>query len=159
MAALPHRIIDAIAKGIIPSLEFRCGGTRFISSSNRRANDQFLKLLIFAPSWENQQLPARATYSPTWDAGASRGLRNNADAGTFQANLPAQYTFNVTLMEYKGYRIEISRVGKGWRSTIFSPGSKRPLPDSPSNLEKSQAEEIIAEAKRIIDERLSRQLS
>jgi hypothetical protein len=62
-------------------------------------------------------------------------------------------------MEYKGYRIEISRVGKGWRSTIFSPGSKRPLPDSPSNLEKSQGEEIIAEAKRTIDERLSRQVS
>jgi hypothetical protein len=61
MAALPLRIIDAIAKGMVPSLEFRCGGTRFISSSNRRANDQFLKSLILAPSlshlnpsWDNQ---------------------------------------------------------------------------------------------------------
>jgi hypothetical protein len=59
-------------------------------------------------------------------------------------------------MEYKGYRIEISRVGKGWRASIFSPGSKRPLPDSPSNLEKGKAEEIVAEAERIIDERHSR---
>jgi hypothetical protein len=62
-------------------------------------------------------------------------------------------------MEYKGYQIEVSRVGKGWRASIFSPGSKRPLADSPSNLEKSKAEELVAEAKRIIDERLNRQLS
>jgi hypothetical protein len=62
-------------------------------------------------------------------------------------------------MEYKGYRIEISRVGKGWRASIFPPGSRRPLPDSPSNLEKSRAEEIVAEAKRIIDERFGRQVS
>jgi hypothetical protein len=33
------------------------------------------------------------------------------------------------------------------------------LADSPSNLEKSKAEEIVAEAKLIIDERLNRQLS
>jgi hypothetical protein len=33
------------------------------------------------------------------------------------------------------------------------------LPDSPSNLETSRAEEIVAEAKRIIDERLSREVS
>jgi hypothetical protein len=92
--------------------------------------------------------------------GASRSLRNNADVGAFPAKtLPAQHPFNVTPMEYKGYRIEISRVGKGWRASIFSPGSKRLLPDSPSNLEKSRAEEIVAEAKRIIDERLSRQVS
>jgi hypothetical protein len=58
-------------------------------------------------------------------------------------------------MEYKGYRIEVSRLGKGWRASIFSPASKRALPD----LEKSQAEEIVAEAKRIIDERLSREVS
>ena len=62
-------------------------------------------------------------------------------------------------MEYKGYQIEVSRVGKGWRASIFSPDSKRPLPDSPSNLEKSKAEELVAEAKRIIDEHLNRQLS
>jgi hypothetical protein len=62
-------------------------------------------------------------------------------------------------MENKGYQIEVSRVGKGWRASIFSPASKRPLPDSPSNLEKSKAEEIVAEAKRIIDERLNRPLS
>ena len=60
----------------------------------------------------------------------------------------------MTAIDYKGYRIEVSPIGKGWRGSIFSPGSNRPLADSPSNLEKSRTEEIVAEAKRIIDARL-----
>ena len=59
----------------------------------------------------------------------------------------------MTAIEYKGYRIEVSRVGKGWRAAIFAPGLTRALADSPSNLEKSRTEEIIAHAKRIIDAR------
>jgi hypothetical protein len=55
------------------------------------------------------------------------------------------------VVEYKSYRIEVCRVGKGWRALIYSPGSITPLSNSPTNLEKSGAEEIIAEAKRIID--------
>ena len=57
-------------------------------------------------------------------------------------------------IEYKGHRIEVSPVGKGWRAAIFAPGSTRAMADSPSNLEKSRSEEIVAEAKRIIDARL-----
>ena len=60
----------------------------------------------------------------------------------------------MTTIEYKGYRIEVSSVGKGWRASIFSPASTRALAESPSNLEKSRSEEILAEAKRIIDARL-----
>jgi hypothetical protein len=60
----------------------------------------------------------------------------------------------MTIVEYKGYRINVSPVGKGWRALIFCPGSNRALPESPSNVEKSRSEEIIAEAKRIIDARL-----
>jgi len=45
-------------------------------------------------------------------------------------------------------------VGKGWRASIFPPGSNRALADSPSNLEKSRNEDILAEAKRLIDARL-----
>jgi hypothetical protein len=60
-----------------------------------------------------------------------------------------------TAIDYKGYRIEVSSVGKGWRASIFSRGSTRALSDSPSNLEKSRTEEIVAEAKRIIDARLN----
>ena len=62
----------------------------------------------------------------------------------------------MTVVEYKGYRVEVSSVGKGWRASIFAPGSTRALADSPSNLEKSRTEEIVAEAKRIIDARLGR---
>jgi hypothetical protein len=60
----------------------------------------------------------------------------------------------MTVVEYKGYRIEVSSVGKGWRAVIFAPGSTRSLADSPSNLEKSHSEQIVAEAKRIIDAQL-----
>jgi hypothetical protein len=60
----------------------------------------------------------------------------------------------MTVVEYKGFRIEVSPVGKGWRAVIFAPGSSRALTDSPSNLEKSRTEEIVAEAKQIIDARL-----
>ena len=54
-------------------------------------------------------------------------------------------------IKYKGYRIEVGPVGRGWRAVIFAPESARALPDSPSNLERSSEKEIIAEAKRIID--------
>ena len=60
----------------------------------------------------------------------------------------------MTVIEYKGYRIEVGPVGKGWRAAIFAPGSTRALVDSPSNLEKSRTEEIVVEAKRVIDARL-----
>ena len=52
----------------------------------------------------------------------------------------------MTIIDYKGYRIEVSPVGKGWRASIFSPGSTSPWPNSPVNLEKSGKEEIVAEA-------------
>jgi len=56
--------------------------------------------------------------------------------------------YAMTAIEYKGHRIEVSPVGKGWRAAIFAPGSTRAMADSPSNLEKSRSEEIVAEAKR-----------
>jgi hypothetical protein len=57
-------------------------------------------------------------------------------------------------MDYRGYRVEIGSVGKGWRAAIYAPGATSPLPASPSNLEKSGKDDIVAEAKRIIDARL-----
>jgi hypothetical protein len=56
-------------------------------------------------------------------------------------------------IEYKGYRLEIGPVCKGWRAAIYSRGSASPLLDSPANLEKSCKEDIIARAKQIIDAR------
>jgi hypothetical protein len=61
----------------------------------------------------------------------------------------------MTTLEYKGFRIEVTSVGKGWRASIFERGSKRALADSPFNLEKSCSEEIVADAKRILDARLA----
>jgi hypothetical protein len=52
----------------------------------------------------------------------------------------------MTVIDYKGYRIEVCPLGKGWRASIFSPGSISPWPNSPVNLEKSSTEEIVAEA-------------
>jgi hypothetical protein len=64
----------------------------------------------------------------------------------------------MTVIDYKGYRIEIGPVGKGWRASIFSPGSASPWPNSPVNLEKSSEDEIVAEAKRIVEVRLGPRL-
>jgi len=64
----------------------------------------------------------------------------------------------MTVIEYKGYRIEVSPLGRGWRASIYSPGATSPLPNSPANLEKSPTEEIVAEDKRIIDARLGPRL-
>ena len=56
---------------------------------------------------------------------------------------------------YKEHRIVVSPVGKGWRAMIYTRGSSSALPESPANLEQSRKEAIIAEAKWIVDARLS----
>jgi hypothetical protein len=58
------------------------------------------------------------------------------------------------IIEYRGFRLQVGPVGKGWRASIYSGGSASALADSPTNLEKSRKDEIVAEAKRIIDTRL-----
>jgi hypothetical protein len=63
----------------------------------------------------------------------------------------------MTVIDYKGYRIEVCPVGKGWRASIFSLGSTTPWSNSLVNLEKSSMEQIVAEAKRIIEGRLGPQ--
>jgi hypothetical protein len=65
----------------------------------------------------------------------------------------------VEIIEYRGYRLEVGRVGKGWRVSIYLPGSRCVLPDSPTNLEKSSKGEIVAEAKSIIDGRITSRTS
>ena len=57
-------------------------------------------------------------------------------------------------IHYNGYRIEVSPLGKGWRTMIYPPGSKLALPESPSNMERVPKETIIAEAMKIIDARI-----
>jgi hypothetical protein len=56
-------------------------------------------------------------------------------------------------LTYKDHRIVISGVGNGWRAMIYAPRSLSALPDSPTNLEESSKEAILAEAKWIVDAR------
>ena len=60
-------------------------------------------------------------------------------------------------IDYRGYRLLVGPVGKGWRAMIYAPGSPSPLPESPSTLEKSLKEAIVVEAKKIVDARLDAQ--
>jgi hypothetical protein len=55
---------------------------------------------------------------------------------------------------YRGYRLLVSQVGKGWRAMIFPPDSSSALPESPATLEKCPKEAIVAEAEKIVDARL-----
>jgi len=59
-------------------------------------------------------------------------------------------------IDYRGYRLEVGPVGRGWRVAIYAPGSTNPLPESPAMLEKSSRDDIVTEAKRIIDALLNR---
>jgi hypothetical protein len=42
---------------------------------------------------------------------------------TAKQKIPMGYS----VIEYKGYRVEVYRVGKGWRASIYSSGSITPL--------------------------------
>ncbi len=64
----------------------------------------------------------------------------------------------IDIIDYKGYRLCVGPVGKGWRACIYAPGSTSALAESPTNLEKSRKEEIVAAAKRIVDARLGPRL-
>jgi hypothetical protein len=59
-------------------------------------------------------------------------------------------------IDYRGYRLEVGPVGKGWRAAIYAPGSASPLPDSPAVLEKISKDEIIIEAQEIVDARINK---
>jgi hypothetical protein len=59
-------------------------------------------------------------------------------------------------IDYRGYRLEVGPVGKGWRAAIYVPGSTSPLPESPAVLERITKEEIVTQAKEIIDARLNK---
>jgi hypothetical protein len=88
-----------------------------------------------------------------------RRRASTVDCPNAQRADPRAQMRTMTVIDYKGYRIEVSAVGKGWRASIFSPDSTAPWPNSPVNLEKSSTEEIVAEAKRIIEVRLGPRLS
>jgi hypothetical protein len=86
------------------------------------------------------------------------GKAHNLFVETALPPVANKQTPTMTVIDYKGYKIEVTPVGKGWRASIFSPGSTAPWPNSPVNLEKSSTDGIIVEAKRIIDVRLGPRL-
>jgi hypothetical protein len=59
---------------------------------------------------------------------------------------------------YKDYRIVVSSVGRGWRATIYAPGSNTALRESPASLEECRKEAIVAEARWIVDARCTSSL-
>jgi|SRR6516225_7246236 len=87
--------------------------------------------------------------------GSEPKLRMGRSGERSTGNLKLKYAWMVEIIEYRGYRLHVGPVGKGWRASIYSPDCTSALPDSPTNLEKSRKDEIIAEAKRIIDERFA----
>ena len=44
-------------------------------------------------------------------------------------------------IDYRGFRLLVSPVGKGWRAMIYAPGSQSALPDSPAMLEESSKQQ------------------
>jgi hypothetical protein len=52
---------------------------------------------------------------------------------------------------------ERRRVGKGWRAMIYAPHSQSALAESPATLEKSSKQEIVAQARKIVDAQLGAQ--
>ena len=57
----------------------------------------------------------------------------------------------VEIVNYRGYRLEVVPVGKGWRVSIFPPDSILALRESPCILEKVPKETVIDEARMIVD--------
>ena len=49
---------------------------------------------------------------------------------------------NEPLIQYKHYRIDVSRVGKGWRASIYASNATHPLADSPVSLEKVKKQNL-----------------
>jgi hypothetical protein len=99
--------------------------------------------------WNQQSLPPQNVDARIDGERALPQILEELNARHLKCQLadPSAQTRTMTVVEYNGYRIEVSSVGKGWRASIFSPGSTRPGQNSPANLEKSSEEEIVAEAK------------
>jgi hypothetical protein len=55
------------------------------------------------------------------------------------------------VIKYRGYNLVPSQVGQGWRVAIFPVGSSNALPESPCSLEKCTQEDVLADARKIVD--------
>lgn len=57
----------------------------------------------------------------------------------------------IGVIQYKGFSLVPSKVGKGWRVNIFDADSTIPRPDSPCVLEPCGAADVLKEARDIVD--------
>jgi hypothetical protein len=62
------------------------------------------------------------------------------------------------IITYKGYRLDPRPVGRGWRVFIYPPGNKPVLAEYASRLEKGSKDQVVKEAKQIVDTDLERRL-
>ena len=58
----------------------------------------------------------------------------------------------VEVIKYRGFNLVPGQVGKGWRVAIFPEGTTIALAKSPCSLEKCTREDVLADAKKIVDE-------
>ena len=58
----------------------------------------------------------------------------------------------VGVINYKGFSLVPSQVGKGWRVNIYDPGSTASRPDSPCVLEPCAEADVLKDARKIVDE-------
>jgi len=56
------------------------------------------------------------------------------------------------VIKYRGFNLVPAQVGNGWRVAIFPVGSSTALPESPCSLEKCTRDDVLADAKKIVDE-------
>ncbi len=59
-------------------------------------------------------------------------------------------------IEYRGYNLQLRSSGAGWRVFIYEPGASTPRPEVPVTAEMFGAPEVMAEARKIVDDLLSK---
>jgi hypothetical protein len=79
-------------------------------------------------------------------------------AGESGLSIARETTATSEIITYKGYRLDPRPVGRGWRVFVYPPGNKPVLSEFASNLEKGSKEQVIKEAKEIVDTHLERSL-
>ena len=79
-------------------------------------------------------------------------------AGESALSFVREATATSEIITYKGYRLDPRPVGRGWRVFIFPPGNKPVLSEYASSLEKGSKDQVVKEAKEIVDTELERRL-
>jgi hypothetical protein len=79
-------------------------------------------------------------------------------AGENAFSFVREATATSEIITYKGYHLDPRPVGRGWRVFIYPPGNKSVLSEYASSLEKGSKDQVINEAKEIVDTDLESRL-